>query len=111
SHVSVGVRNTGNMIAIPHGIVTVEAPNGAVLAQGVFNQESRAVSPGADMTLRTSLTKLGNPILPGAYTIRFTYGLGGETATKTADDQFLLLAWWHSIILLALAVVGWYLTT
>jgi hypothetical protein len=109
--INVTLHNTGNMVAIPRGVVAVESPSGNMLASGVLNEASLAVSPGNDIKLAAKLTKLGSAVLPGAYTVRVSYGLGGDAAASTATKQFLFVAWWQPLLVAALAFAGWYLIT
>ncbi|HSX17585.1 MAG TPA: hypothetical protein VLH86_05815 [Patescibacteria group bacterium] len=109
SAVNVTLHNTGNMNVIPRGVVTVESPTGAVLAKGVLNEASKAVSPGAAITLATKLTILGGATVPGSYTLRVSYGQGGDAAAQTAATQFVFVAWWHIAVVLAFAYAGWFI--
>jgi hypothetical protein len=107
--INVTLHNTGNMVAIPRGVISIESPSGNVLASGVLNEASLAVSPGRDITLAAKLTKLGSAVLPGAYSVRLSYGLGGDAATATATKQFVFVAWWQPLAVAALAFVAWYM--
>jgi hypothetical protein len=104
------VKNTGNMLAIPRGVVTVTAPNGTVVAQGALNVSSKALSPGASVSLSTPITRISNAVLPGPYTVQVSYGLGGDNAVKVAGKQFAFVAWWHIAIALTLIATAYYIT-
>ncbi len=96
-------QNTGNMIAIPRGTITITAPDGTVVRRGVLNVSSQAVSPGGKLSLSAPLDRLAHANLPGVYRISVSYGLGGGQKTVVASDWFFYIAWWH---LLALAMLG-----
>jgi hypothetical protein len=90
----VTLHNKGNVIAIPHGVITVSGPNGKV-QQGVLNTSSLAVSPGQDLALTAQLTNLEGIWLPGIYRATISYGLGGDQVATTASSIFFYVAWWH----------------
>lgn len=102
------IHNTGNMIAIPRGVLTVVGPGGQVLRSGALNTASLAVSPGQDLTLTTPLNQLKDPLLPGFYNIKLSYGLGGGAPVQTATTWFFYIAWWH-VMLLGLVAAALYL--
>jgi hypothetical protein len=111
SDTTVTIRNTGNVVAIPRGTVRVTTSDGQVLAQGVLNEASRAVSPGSDIKLATKLTRTGGAWAPGPYQIRITYGLGGDSTDNTSSVSFLFIAWWHLLAAGLLAAGVWYAVT
>ncbi|HKU18154.1 MAG TPA: hypothetical protein VJP80_02665 [Candidatus Saccharimonadales bacterium] len=104
--IEVTVHNTGNMIAIPHGYLTVAAPNGHIVQRGVVNIASAAIAPGGRATLQTSLTQLRSVRWPGMYRVDFYYGLGSGQAGSVATARFLYIAWWHVALLIVLAVAA-----
>lgn len=89
------LQNTGNMIAIPRGVITITAPNGTVVGQGTLNTASAALSPGDSARFSTPITSLANATIPGPYNIHASYGLGGGQAAQTANTHFFYIAWWH----------------
>ncbi|MET0779221.1 MAG: hypothetical protein ABWY71_00145 [Candidatus Saccharimonadales bacterium] len=107
--IDVTLRNTGNMTAVPRGVVTVQSPSGSVLASGVLNEASKAITPGTDMKLTAKLTRLGNATLPGNYSVHVAYGLGGDAVAANAAKQFIFMAWWQPLAVLAAAALGWFL--
>ncbi|HEV7454428.1 MAG TPA: hypothetical protein VGO07_04155 [Candidatus Saccharimonadales bacterium] len=109
--ITVTLRNTGNMIAIPRGVVMVQSPSGNLLASGVLNEASLAVTPGAGITLTAKLTRLGSATLPGSYSVHVAYGLGGDSAAAHTAKQFIFVAWWQPLAVLAAAAAGWYLVS
>ncbi len=104
------IKNTGNMLAIPRGVVTVTAPDGTVVGQGTLNESSQAIAPGASVGMATRITKLASATLPGPYAINVRYGLGGDNAAKTASSGFVFIAWWHVAIVLALVALAYYVS-
>ncbi|HSX29500.1 MAG TPA: hypothetical protein VLE73_02975 [Candidatus Saccharimonadales bacterium] len=97
------LKNTGNMIAIPRGVITITAPNGAVVGQGTLNTASRALSPSASVDMSTHITRLQRATLPGPYRVHVRYGLGGDLGAQTVSATFVYIAWWHIV---AVALVG-----
>ncbi len=98
------LHNGGNMIAIPHGVITVTGPNGRVLRQGTINVASHAVVPGRNFTTTTALNDVGHAFLPGMYRVQISYGLGGDHPMQLASATFLYIAWWHIVTIILLAV-------
>jgi len=109
STITATIHNTGNMIAIPRGVVTITAPNGTVVGKGTLNVASAAVAPDASLQFKTPITQLGNAMLPGIYRITVTYGTGGGQASKGATSSFFFVAWWHGVLALAAGAVAWYI--
>jgi hypothetical protein len=107
SAATVTIRNTGNMVAIPRGTVNVMTPSGRVLAHGVLNEASRAVSPGSDIKLTAALMQTAAAWAPGPYKLQVTYGLGGDAASTAGTAQFLFIAWWHPLLVVLLGA-AWY---
>ncbi len=101
--VNVMIRNTGNVIAIPHGLVTVRGPRGTLVGQGTINTASAALLPGTEKSLPVAITPMDQASLPGTYQISATYGLGGDSATQTARKSFFYIAWWHVVETLSVA--------
>ncbi|HSX33455.1 MAG TPA: hypothetical protein VLF91_03915 [Candidatus Saccharimonadales bacterium] len=99
--VTASLHNTGNMLAIPHGYVTLQAPNGRIVSRGVINMASMAVSPGSSTQLPAQLTSLRSAHWPGMYTATLSYGLGGNQPATSVTARVLYIAWWHVLILLA----------
>jgi hypothetical protein len=104
---SATLHNSGNMVAIPRGFITVTGPGGSVVSQGVLNTASLAVTPGKDIALTTPLTKLKNALWPGMYHATLSYGLGGGRQAKTTSFSFVYVAWWHVVALAAAVAAGY----
>lgn len=104
SSVAVLVKNTGNMIVIPRGFVSVTDPRGRTVRKGVLNSASLAVAPGDQLRLQTPLTLLDHPWPPGPYHVSVSYGIGGgQIMARTAARLFYMPVWQ---MLLAALVVG-----
>lgn len=97
------IRNAGNVVSIPRGVVHITGPRGNVVRQGVLNSASLAIAPGGEQTFTTELAALENGLLPGAYRVSVSVGLGGDSPASTTSKTFLFIAWWHIVVLLALA--------
>jgi hypothetical protein len=109
--ITVSLPNTGNIVAIPRGVVTVQSLQGKVLAQGVLNPGSQAIEPGARLSLPTNLTSLSNAWLPGLYSVHVDYGLGGDTVATAASSNFVLYTWWQAAITISLVTAAWYVAS
>jgi hypothetical protein len=107
--IDVTLKNTGNMIAIPRGFVTITTPGGKVIGKGTLNTSSAAINPGSEVRFTTPLTILSSAALPGFYNAVISYGLGGDLPSKTGDARFLYIAWWHIAVLLGLGGGAYYL--
>jgi hypothetical protein len=106
--ISATLRNTGNMIAIPHGNVTVTGPGGKLFSEGTVNVASKAVTPGNDITFTTPITQLDTAMLPGIYRVNFSYGLGGDYPPQVVSVAFFYIAWWHFVLLLVLGMAVYF---
>jgi|GEM_PF-1372922 len=100
------IQNTGNILTIPRGFVTVTDPRGRVASRGVINTASAAIAPGGDLLLSTPLTTLHNAIMPGVYHLQVSYGQGGGQPAATASVRFFYFPIWQlALLLLAIAMV------
>jgi hypothetical protein len=104
SSVVVRVKNTGNMLAIPRGFVSVTDPRGREVSKGVLNTSSLAVAPGAELKLETPMILIDHPWPPGPYHVHVSYGIGGGMAPVVASSSLFYLPIWQ--ILLAAFVLG-----
>ncbi|HSW99219.1 MAG TPA: hypothetical protein VLF71_05265 [Candidatus Saccharimonadales bacterium] len=104
--VAVLVKNTGNMIVIPRGFVSVTDPRGRTVRKGVLNTASLAVAPGDQLRLQTPLALLDHPWPPGPYHISVSYGIGGGQAmARTAVRLFYMPVWQMLLAVLIVALV------
>jgi len=103
--IQTSLRNSGNVIGIPRGFISITAPNGETVGKGTLNVPSTAIAPNTLLTLDTQLTKLTSARWPGIYTLELHYGLAGQTQAKTI--RFLYATWWHALaaIICMLAVI------
>jgi hypothetical protein len=111
SEAQVTVHNTGNVVAIPRGTAIVTAPGGVVVGKAVLNEASRAVAPGDSIVLSAPITRLATATVPGPYTIRADYGLGGDSPSSTATANFVFVSWWHIAAAAGLGATSWYAVT
>lgn len=98
--VTVTARNTGNVVTIPRGIVTIRDPRGMVIGQGAINTASAAIEPGKELHIPVSITNLSSMILPGPYHITALYGLGGDASQLSLQATAVYIAWWHIALII-----------
>jgi hypothetical protein len=99
--ITVTIKNTGNLVAIPRGIVTIRDPRGVVIGQGVINTASAAIVPGSELKTAVAITAITQATAPGAYHLTATYGLGGDSGDKTVSVSYVFVAWWHIATIIA----------
>jgi hypothetical protein len=104
SAVTVRVKNTGNMLAIPRGFVSITDPRGRQVSKGVLNTSSLALAPGGELKLQTPMILVDHPWPPGPYHVHVSYSIGGGAAAVVASAQLFYLPVWQ--ILIALLVLG-----
>lgn len=102
------IHNSGNVVAIPRGFVTITAPGGQVLSSGALNTASLAAGAGDRLALQTPLNKVASPLWPGVYQVHLSYGPGGGQAAQTSSTWFLYVAWWHLALMLGLTAAAYY---
>jgi hypothetical protein len=102
------ISNTGNVIAIPRGVVTINGPGGAVVRQGALNVASAAIAPGGTQTIASSLAKTNTAHWPGIYRTTVQYGLGGGQRTGSYSTWFFYAAWWHVALFVGIALGTYY---
>lgn len=107
SSLTASIKNSGNVVAIPRGTVTVVAPGGQVVSSGALNTASLALGPGNQSALTTPLNKIASPRWPGVYRIHLSYGLGGGQTAKTSSAWFVYAAWWHLVLMGVLAAAAY----
>lgn len=102
------VKNTGNMMAIPRGSVTIRDPRGKEVGHGVINVASAAIVPGKSLTMPVSITTTGSAVLPGSYQIQATYGLGGDSTERTSQANYTFIGWQHvaAVVVAACATIA-----
>lgn len=102
---SATIKNQGNVIAIPRGVMTITSAGGNIIRQGTINLASQAIAPGSEQQFNTSLTRLGDATWPGVYKATLQFGLGGDQPATTVTRTFIFVAWWH-VIVVALTGAG-----
>jgi hypothetical protein len=102
---SLAIRNTGNVVAIPHGYVSLQDPRGREISKSALNTASTAVLPGAQLHLTAGLTPLGHAWLPGTYRLVASYGVGGGAAAKTVTAHFLYVPLWELLLIPLLGAI------
>ena len=102
-------KNTGNVQAVPRGLVTISSPLSHEVARGIINTDSSLVLPESTRLIRTGLFNTGSAWLPGWYHVRVAYHYDGSSAMAFYDSSFLYLNLLSiSFGLVALAVI-WYI--
>jgi hypothetical protein len=84
--------NPGNVHVVPRGTVQLMTPSGAIVAEGIINEESAAVLPGTHRQLSSTLHTVGKPGLwPAFYKLKVTYRYDGldRFATRTQTIHFV----------------------
>ncbi|HSX35151.1 MAG TPA: hypothetical protein VLF62_05925 [Candidatus Saccharimonadales bacterium] len=97
------LENTGNIVSIPRGFITITDPRGRVASQGVINTASTAVAPGGQLRLSTPLTTLHNALMPGVYRVQVSYGQGGGQQPTVATVRFFYIPVWQLVLVLVFA--------
>lgn len=97
------LHNTGNVITIPHGYISLQDPRGQKVSKSVINTASAALLPGSQAQLAVSVIPLTHAWLPGMYRTVLTYGAGGGAPATTISTRFLYVPLWE---ILATALLG-----
>lgn len=105
--VTVTIKNTGNMIAIPRGYVQVLDPRGREVSKGIVNGASVAVVPGSQLRTNIDMTTLDHAWLPGTYRVRLAYGTGGGAAATLVSASFFYLPVWQILLILLLGALAY----
>lgn len=90
SQVEVRFGNTGNLHAVPRGVVEVRDLAGRTVARGAINEASSTILPGSFRKYPTKLTDTNSAWLPGRYRIVTTYRYDGEEVT----ERFVTTMWY-----------------
>jgi hypothetical protein len=104
---ALNIRNTGNVITIPHGYITVYDPRGREVSKGVINTASAAIAPGSQLHLSGSITPLRHAWLPGIYRVLVSYGIGGGRPDTAMTAHFIYIPLWELLLLLAIAALAY----
>ncbi len=103
--VQVTLKNTGNLIAIPHGTIIITDGSGKTVGKGVVNTGSQAVAPGAKLTLNTPVITLAAASLLGNYRTTLSYGLGGDQPSKQVSTRFFFVRIPHIIAIITASLL------
>lgn len=102
-------QNSGNVHAVPRGIVIVTDPLGRRVAKGTVNQESALILPETFRVYPVHLVQIATSFIPGRYTIETAYRYDGKDDFVTTSLQFDFIPPAAIVIVLALVVAcGWY---
>lgn len=104
------IHNTGNVVAVPHGYISIYDPRGRETSKGVINTASTAIAPGGQLHTQAIVAPLNKAWMPGTYKLRFSYGAGSDSPTRVTTMQFFYLPAWELLVLSLLAAgvyCGW----
>jgi len=101
------IHNTGNVVAIPHGYISISDQQGRETGKGVINTASAAIAPGGRLYTQAVLTPLHKAWTPGTYKLHISYGAGSNSPASTATLQFFYFPAWE-LLVLGLLVAGVY---
>lgn len=83
--------NTGNVHAVPRGMVRVVDPRGRVVAKGIINPASSPILPASIRRYRVELDALGPAVIPGTYRVITQYRHDATDEVSTREDTVLVL--------------------
>lgn len=106
--VTTSLRNTGNVLTLPRGFVTITAPNGRLMSKGVLDDAASAISPGSSTVIAAKLAAIHTARWPGVYTVTLTYGLGGGQSGAVLIRHVVYIAWWHVLVGVPAVIGLWY---
>ncbi len=100
--------NDGNVQSVPRGVIRLsDSAGGAVLSQGILNQQSVPVYPRATVTLQAQLQEQAIIRLPGRYQASLQYRYDGQESTQKLTNSFWYVPKSFVIaLLLIITVVG-----
>lgn len=110
---SMRFQNTGNIDAIPYGVIEVKDSNGKMVARGIVNEDSAITLPEAIRTYIINIKTLQSILFPGKYTATLSLHYGKSNKTITTKSEFTtlgsttVLQWGGAfLILAALILIG-----
>lgn len=114
SVINLRFQNSGNVHAVPRGLVRLIDPRGREVARGIINTDSSFVLPESFRRLQVTMQPLTRAWLPGRYRLAVQYRYDGGTQVTTWERSLWLLpgslVWTVAgILLLAAALLIWYL--
>lgn len=84
-------RNTGNVHAVPRGVVRVMDPAGRTTLRGIINEASSLVLPGQERSFSLELAPIAWLWLPGWYDISIEYRYDGREEFDVASQRRFLI--------------------
>lgn len=111
SVVDLRFQNSGNVHAVPRGLVRLVDPAGHEVARGIINADSSFVLPESFRRLQVVLQPMARAWLPGHYRLAVQYRYdGGEKVTTWERDCWLVppaLILAGATLLATVSVLGW----
>lgn len=98
-------HNTGNVVIIPRGVVTIGQVRKPILGQAVVNQDSVPLYPGSATTLQAVLHPAVSDLWPGRYYVQLQYRPDGLDATKVRLVQFWYVPIFYIFLIVILAII------
>ncbi len=102
STANITIKNTGNVQAIPRGIITINDPLSKEVSRGIVNIDSNQVLPDSTRLFQVSLFKTSRAWLPGKYTVTVQYRYDGSPTVKEAKTSY----WYVNPILVISPIVA-----
>jgi hypothetical protein len=88
-NINLTLNNTGNIQAVPRGLMTIKDPYSKEVSRGLINTDSSLVLPDTSRVYRNSMVKTGSAWLPGIYKVHIAYRLDGDAKIQYKDVSFL----------------------
>ena len=104
------LKNIGNVHVVPRASITVYDANGRLISKGVFNEDSRRVLPGKELSQRVNMNRFLSLWLPQKIKINFEY-----RADSVEEYRFSETVLWYippysvAVFALLLAAAAWLL--
>lgn len=114
SVINLRFQNSGNVHAVPRGLIRVVDPAGHEVARGVINTDSSFILPESFRRLQVATLPLARAWLPGRYRLAVQYRYDGSNQVTTWEKSFWLLpsdlVWTLAVVALALGgCIIWFL--
>ncbi len=91
-------QNTGNVHAVPRGVITLTDPLGRVVKKGYINAQSAMVLPESFRQMRVPLESLVSSFIPGTYRATISYRYDGEEVAQTKEFSFFYINGWYVLL-------------
>lgn len=106
-------HNSGNVHAVPRGVVEVRDPIGRVVRRGVLNDGSTVMLPGTFRRYETEFMKVRSAWWPGYYRVETVYRVDGTDQTRSHRSGFWYMGaaavWVSAAIGIGVMGCGWWL--